>query len=51
MTPIDLLNNAFHERFGEHFMCTDVEYIAPDHELDILAFCIQQEPNDGVIYI
>jgi hypothetical protein len=42
---------AFHERFGDHFMCTDVEYLAPDHELDFLAFAIRQEVCDGVTYI
>jgi hypothetical protein len=42
---------AFHERFGDRFMCTDVEYLAPDHELDFLAFTIRQEVSDGGLFI
>ncbi len=45
------VTDAFHERFGAHFQCTDVEYLAPDHELDFLAFTIRQEVSDGVTFI
>jgi len=45
------VTDAFHERFGDRFMCTDVEYLSPDHELDFLAFTIRQEVTDGVTFI
>ena len=40
-----------HRRFGDHFECTDEEYLAPDHELDFLAFTIRQEVVEGVTYV
>jgi hypothetical protein len=45
------VTKEFHDRFGARFKCTDVEYLALDHELDFLAFTVRLEEADGVVYI
>jgi len=41
----------FHLKLGAQYLCTAPEYLAPDHELDFLAFTIRQEVRGDVCYL
>jgi hypothetical protein len=42
---------AFHGRLGNHFQCTEEEYLAVDRDLDFLGFTVSLEVEDGEVSV